>query len=165
MIMKQLAVTIIFCSSIIFQLSAQSKSFNLMLNTLLAKSVPIIKVSDINPKAKVIYLDARSKKEYDISHIKQAIWVGFDEFSINKLKKISKTESIITYCSVGYRSEKIVEKLQKAGFSNVKNLWGGIFEWVNMGLPIVDNSAKPTLKVHAYSPEWGVWLDKGEKVY
>jgi rhodanese-related sulfurtransferase len=156
--------SIVFSFTII-QLSAQSKAFNLMLNSLLEKSVPIIKVSEINQKSNFVYLDARSQKEFNTSHINNAIWVGYDEFSINKLKAINKNANIITYCSVGYRSEKIGEKLQKAGFKNVKNLWGGIFEWVNSGLPVVNNSAKPTLKVHAYSPEWGVWLDRGEKVY
>lgn len=163
--MSRIVFVFILFFSANFQLSAQSKAFNLMLNTLLEKSVPMIKVTEINPKTNVVFLDARSKKEYDISHINQAIWVGYDDFSINKLKSISKKTNIITYCSVGYRSEKIGEKLQKVGFSNVKNLWGGIFEWVNEGKPIVDLANKPTQKVHAFSPEWGVWLVKGEKVY
>jgi rhodanese-related sulfurtransferase len=41
---------------------------------------------------------------------------------------------------VGYRSEKVTEKLQKAGFTQVSNLYGGIFEWVNQGYPIVNQS-------------------------
>jgi hypothetical protein len=43
-------------------------------------------------------------------------------------------------------------------------MYGGIFEWVNNGYPIV-NSAGPTQRVHAFDRTWGVWLKKGEKVY
>lgn len=71
---------------------------------------------------------------------------------------------VIVYCSVGYRSERIGEKLQDAGFINVQNLYGGIFKWVNEGMPVY-NSIGPTKQVHGYSRSWGVWLQKGEKVY
>ena len=57
------------------------------------------------------------------------------------------------------------EKLKAAGYRNVRNLYGSIFEWVNQDNPVVDNQGKPTQKVHAYSRTWGVWLNKGEKVY
>jgi len=32
------------------------------------------------------------------------------------------------YCSLGIRSEVIAKKLKKAGYTNVFNLYGGIFE-------------------------------------
>jgi 3-mercaptopyruvate sulfurtransferase SseA len=66
---------------------------------------------------------------------------------------------------VGYRSEKISEKLKQAGFKDVSNLYGGIFEWVNQGNPVVDENGKITDNIHAYSKTWGVWLNKGVKVY
>jgi hypothetical protein len=65
---------------------------------------------------------------------------------------------------VGARSEKITEELLKKGYSDVSNLYGGIFEWVNEGKPVYTNNRKTT-KVHAYSMAWGIWLKQGEKVY
>ena len=68
-------------------------------------------------------------------------------------------------CSVGARSEKIGAQLRQAGFTNVRNLYGGIFEWVNEGQPVVTGANRPTDRVHAYSPTWGIWLKRGQKVY
>ena len=41
---------------------------------------------------------------------------------------------IIVHCKLGGRSAKAVDLLRKAGFSNVKNLAGGIDAWTNAGL-------------------------------
>lgn len=113
----------------------------------------------------VFLLDAREKKEYQISHIAGAKWVGYDNFKIKRVKDLPKDAKIVTYCSVGYRSERIGEKLQKAGFTNVYNLKGSIFKWINEGNPVVDDKNKPTQKVHGYDKKWGKWLKKGEVVF
>jgi hypothetical protein len=42
---------------------------------------------------------------------------------------------------------------------------GGLFEWKNLGYPIVDNNGKEINQVHAYNKVWGIWLNKGDKVY
>lgn len=162
--MKKIAILFfIFASS--KNIKAQSVEYNLLLNTLLSKTVEPIKIQEANKRTSTIFLDTRTKREYELSHIKNAVWVGYDEFSLKNLKNLKKDAEIITYCSVGYRSEKIGEKLKKAGYKNVKNLWGGIFEWVNEGNGIVNSLEVPTNIVHSYSPEWGIWLKKGVKVY
>ena len=69
------------------------------------------------------------------------------------------------YCSVGYRSEKISEKLEKLGYTNIYNLYGGIFEWKNVGKKVYDNKGQVTEKVHAYDNVWGRWLQNGEKCF
>lgn len=159
---KILLLTIISISGL---LVAQTISYENMLATLLKKTVEPIKVKTASYSKSAYFLDTRTKTEFEISHIKNAQWIGFKEFNINKLKNIPKNAEIIVFCSVGARSEQIGEKIKKAGFTNVKNLWGGLFQWVNEGYPIFDKNEKITQKVHAYSPEWGVWLLKGEKVY
>lgn len=102
--------------------------------------------------------------EHAVSRFDNARWVGYDEFKLDRVKDLPKDAPIVVYCSVGYRSEKITEDLQAAGFTNVRNLYGGIFEWVNSGHPVVDDSG-PTEHVHAYDRSWGRWLLRGEKVY
>ena len=71
---------------------------------------------------------------------------------------------MIVYCSIGYRSERIGEQVQNLGYKNVFNLKGGIFEWVNKGKTVM-TEGQITTKIHPYDKEWGVWLQKGEKVY
>ena len=60
---------------------------------------------------------------------------------------------------------KITKKLKKAGYTKVFNLYGGIVEWVNQGLPVYDPQGNSTNKVHTYTKFWGKWLDKGVRVY
>jgi len=143
-----------------------SSAYKALLNTLYGNStVPTVTVVDLKKMNNVVLLDTREKKEFDVSHLPNARWVGYDDFALDRVKEIPKTANIVTYCSVGYRSDKIGDKLRAAGFGNVHNLYGSLFEWVNQGNPVVDNAGKPTNRVHGFSRTWGVWLKKGEKVY
>lgn len=126
--------------------------------------ISVKEVLEMDTVKGIVYLDARERNEYDVSHIDSAIWVGYDTFDIDSLKDIAKDKKIIVYCSVGYRSEKITEKMLDAGFIDVSNLYGGIFEWVNTDQPVYDENGK-TEKVHAYNENWGQWVKKGDKVY
>ena len=113
------------------------------------------------------FLDARELKEYKVSHIKNAIHVGYDNFDLEATKKklMNKDAIIIVYCTLGVRSEDIAEKLKAAGYNKVFNLFGGIVEWKNEGHPVYNSKGKETEKVHVVSKQWGKWLKAGKKVY
>ena len=72
------------------------------------------------PKTNAFILDAREKEEYNTSHLKNAIFVGYSTFELDSvLSKIqNKNSEIVVYCSIGIRSETIASKLKKAGYSN-----------------------------------------------
>ena len=143
-----------------------SRAYKVMLEGMYKHSVPTISCNELKKEQKnVVLLDTRAKREYDVSHLPQARWVGYDEFNLKNVADLPKETPIVVYCTVGVRSEKVGEKLKAAGYQNVRNLYGSIFEWVNQGNPVVDNQGKPTQQVHAYSRVWGVWLNKGEKIY
>lgn len=118
-----------------------------------------------NSRADYILLDTRERGEYEVSHIEGAIWVGYDDFSIARISQINPSKKIVTYCSVGYRSERIGEQLQQAGYSRVYNLHGSIFKWINEGYPVVDKDGNPTQKVHGYNQKWEKWVKGGDVVY
>ncbi len=115
----------------------------------------------------IVLLDTREQFEYNVSHIEGAIYAGHETFEVsNILETIKDTNThIVVYCSLGVRSEEIGKKLQKAGYTNIQNLYGGIFDWKNKDYPVVNNLNKETESVHVYSKEWGKWLLKGKKVY
>lgn len=127
-------------------------------------SVEELKMKHLNDS--VFILDTREKIEYDVSHLPEAIFVGYSNFSEDEVSKIlkDKSASIVVYCSVGIRSENIATKLQKAGYTNVSNLYGGIFEWKNTDFKVFSNG-KETNKVHTFSKNWAKYLEKGEKIY
>lgn len=146
-------------------ISKKEKRFNKMLDGMLSHSVEEVGVHDVVADEDVILLDSRERDEYEVSKIDGAVWVGYDDFDLERVADISKDKEVIVYCSIGYRSEKIAERLKKEGYKNVKNLYGGIFSWVNHDKKVYDTTGVQTNKVHAYNRLWGIWLEKGEKVY
>lgn len=160
-------IVLISCLTVNNSLPAQvqSKSFNLLLKTLLDDDIPKIGVPEAAQSAgKFLFLDAREKEEYNVSHLQGARFVGYKNFALTALQDVPKNTPIVVYCAIGKRSDAITEKLQKAGYANVRNLYGGIFEWVNQGHPVYNNNGR-TDSVHAYGRFWGHWLERGKKVY
>lgn len=147
------------------QVHVDNKAFDTTLATMLAHDVPEVDVKMLAKDSDVVLLDARSREEYEVSHMKNAIWVGYDDFQEARLAGIPKNAHVVVYCAVGYRSEKIAEKMREAGYTDAANLYGGIFEWVNEGHGVVDMNGNPTQKVHAYDKTWGIWLERGQKIY
>ncbi len=143
----------------------KSKSYQILLQKLLKHDVPEISVDSLNKiKEPVLLLDARESGEFNVSHLNNAKWVGYKTFSMDSVKNIDKSKPIIVYCSVGYRSEKITERLLAAGYTNVNNLYGGIFEWKNRKLDVYNENGI-TNDVHPYNSTWGMWLKNANKVY
>ena len=116
------------------------------------------KLCEDSPDAYTL-LDARELEEYTTSHIPNAKYIGYEDFDISRLEGLSYDTPIVVYCSVGYRSEKITNKLKTAGYQNVYNLVGSIFEWVNQGHLIEDKNALPTQTLHTYNKAWSKWVD------
>ena len=132
------------------------------------ESVPYIKVSDLATiDIPVVLLDAREKNEYEISHLPNAIFVGYNDFDLKYTLELlkNKTQTIVVYCSLGVRSEDVATQLKDQGYGRVFNLYGGIFEWINQNQIVYNSQRQVTNKVHAYSEYWSKWLKRGIKVY
>ncbi|MTI22942.1 rhodanese-like domain-containing protein [Fulvivirga sp. RKSG066] len=141
--------------------------FDKKIKSLLNETVPLMGQAELREKInnnEVLILDSRTQKEYETSHIESAIFVDYDNFSEEMVAELDKEKSVVVYCSVGYRSEKIGEKLQKFGFKEVYNLYGGIFDWKNNGGEVVNKSGV-TDSVHTYNKKWSQWLINGIRVY
>ena len=135
--------------------------FDQKIRSMLRFDVPLISIAELKAKqGEVLLFDAREKKEFDVSHIEGAQYIGYNSFNASILQDIPKDKEIVLYCSIGYRSEKIGERLQKMGYTNVYNLYGSIFEWVNQGHTVVDQNGKRTNIVHGYNKNWSQWLDE-----
>jgi len=147
---------------------AQKETLSDVLAKFNDNSVPYMSVEELAiSSTKAIILDSREPKEYETSHIKDAILVGYDNFKLKSIiKKLpNKDAKIVVYCSIGIRSETIGEKLKKAGYTNVYNLYGGIFEWKNKNFIVIDSEEKETENVHTFNEAWSKWLLKGVKIY
>ncbi|MFT6442587.1 MAG: rhodanese-related sulfurtransferase [Salibacteraceae bacterium] len=158
-------IVAVFTTTLSFSQTVEDRGYSAKLQKLLSHTVPEVSVSEVDTNESIVFVDAREENEYKVSHIKKAVWVGYDKLNLSKLKDTHKNQKIIVYCSVGYRSEKVSEKLIKQGFTDVSNLYGGIFEWKNRGRPVYENETQTTEKVHAYDKTWGQWLRRGQKCY
>lgn len=134
--------------------------FENKIDALLSETMPFKYVSELSDKKldNFILLDAREWEEYEASHIPNARYIGYDHPVYTVLSDVDSDTEVVVYCSIGYRSEKIAEQLQKQGFKNVFNLYGSIFEWVNQGNEIEDIDGNPTNKIHTYNKSWSKWM-------
>ena len=139
------------------------------LELLYKNTVPLIQPAELEQWASdqgaLIILDTRSAAEYQVSHIRDARFIDYDTFDASVVSDLPKSSKVVVYCSVGYRSERVGEKMKQLGFEQVYNLYGGIFQWKNQGYTVVDRENQPTDSVHAYNKLWGKWLKTGIKVY
>ncbi len=153
-----------------FNLTAQQqKSIDHTLQLLNNNSVPYISVQELNEellKGEVLIFDTRKKEEYQVSRIKNAKFIG-EKLNAESLSldALDKNHPIVVYCSIGVRSEDLGEVLLKKGFTNVKNLYGGIFLWKNRGFEVFNQLDRPTENIHAYNRFWGRLLKSGNKIY
>ncbi len=130
--------------------------------------VPQLSTADLqkwlrDPKRqKPLLLDVRTEAEFDVSHLPDASRVDPSSKASDVLPFLPPGRPIVTYCSVGYRSSAMAEKLKKAGVPNVANLEGSIFQWANENRPVVAHG-KPAEKVHPYNAKFGKLLDEKKR--
>ena len=103
-------------------------------------NVEQIEPEDLYVLAKdIILLDVREPEEfasgYINAHTVLTIPRGKLEFlAIEKVaKQFGQDVQIVTYCLKGARGSLAALQLQKMGFTNVKNLDGGILKWLEKG--------------------------------
>lgn len=141
----------------------QNTEFKNLLDSMYQHTVPLISVEEFKllDKNDLYVLDTRETKEFKVSHLKNARHVGYFWFDMRNVYDIPENSTIVLYCSVGFRSEKIGEKLLRSGYSKVYNLYGSIFEWVNQGNPVYRSNGVQTSEIHGYNKEWSKWLQRG----
>jgi rhodanese-related sulfurtransferase len=106
------------------------------------------------PRQPPVLLDVRTEEEWNVSHVSGARRVEPNASIEEATAGMPKGTPIVTYCAVGYRSAALATKMREAGFTNVRNLEGSIFQWANEHRPLV-RDGKPVTAVHPYSSLWG----------
>jgi hydroxyacylglutathione hydrolase len=81
-------------------------------------------------------LDVRKPGEWNISHVKDAIFVPLAEMPDN-LGSFDKTMPYLVHCGGGYRSMMAISLMKKQGFKNLLNIYGGFGAMQQAGLEIV----------------------------
>ena len=108
-----------------------------------ASGVTNMNVSEFSKKiteAGVITVDVRTPGEFMTGHIEGAQNIDFESGNFeNEISTLDKNGTYAVYCRSGNRSGQAVKVMHDAGFHNVYNLNGGVIDWANAGLPLVNN--------------------------
>jgi rhodanese-related sulfurtransferase len=108
-----------------------------------SSSVIDLSVTEFSSKAAeagVITLDVRTPGEYAEGHLEGARLIDFQSGNFeNEISTLDKNATYAVYCRSGNRSSQAVKVMHDAGFHNVYNLNGGVIDWANAGLPLVNN--------------------------
>ncbi len=117
-----------------------------------------------SPVPAPLLLDVRAEAEFAVSHLPHARRLDPDTPDLTLLQDLPPDTPMVTYCSVGYRSSAMAERLREAGFTNVSNLEGSIFEWANEDHPVYRGD-RVVQQVHPYDKIWGLLLKKELHAY
>ena len=88
----------------------------------------------LDSKEEVLVLDTRNEYETRVGKFKNAIDLNLDTFrhfpnAIKSLPEEYKDKQIVMYCTGGIRCEKASAVMMKAGFTDVKQLEGGVLDY------------------------------------
>jgi hydroxyacylglutathione hydrolase len=84
-------------------------------------------------------LDVRAADEYASEHIPGAHHIAMGGI-LGCLTDLPTNQPVIVQCGGGLRSLVVASLLQKRGFTNIRNLVGGIDGWKQAGLPLEDKA-------------------------
>lgn len=92
------------------------------------------------PDAYVI--DVRENDEWAAGHAPEAVHLPMMDVPA-RLDDVPTEGDVVIACRVGGRSAQVVTFLMARGWDNVRNLDGGMIDWVAAGRPLVSEDGRP----------------------
>jgi len=88
----------------------------------------------------VVILDVRTPGEFAEGFIEGAQNIDFQSENFeNEIAALDKKATYAIYCRSGNRSGQAAKIMHDAGFHDVYNLDGGVIDWANEGMTLVQN--------------------------
>ena len=89
----------------------------------------------IKEKKDLQLIDVRTAGEYAEGHLANAKLIPVQELA-RRLSEINKSKPVLLYCRSGHRSGNALKMLQGQGYTDAKQIEGGITAWQEAGLPV-----------------------------
>lgn len=86
-------------------------------------------------------VDVREPVEHAEEHVVGARLIPLGEIE-QRAREITREQPLVIMCRSGKRGGQAVAKLQSKGFTNVRNLEGGILAWKEAGQPVASSAKK-----------------------
>jgi adenylyltransferase/sulfurtransferase len=84
-----------------------------------------------------LLLDVRQAWETQLCRLPNSVHIPIEEIEL-RTEELNPADEIVVYCHQGVRSAAVVQYLRDLGFTNVKNLAGGLDAWAR----IVDHAMR-----------------------
>ncbi len=75
-------------------------------------------------------IDVREPNEYQINRIAGSVLIPLGDVP-RRYAELDPEEEIVVHCKMGGRSAKAADFLRSVGFKRVRNLTGGILDWID----------------------------------
>ncbi len=108
----------------------------------------------------LVILDARSSKEFNVSHLPGAI-----RYSADILDTLDPTQPVLVYCTISLRSNSLAKEMSDKGFKQVYDIKGGLVSWVNDQMELINASNDKTDTLHTYDKWLAPFVREGTPVY
>ena len=101
------------------------------------QEIDVIGAAKLIQEKKVFVLDVREPSEYAAGHIEGSVLVPLGQVDARFQELIKrKDQPMLVVCGSGGRSAKAIEILSKHGFSQMRNIQGGMNAWRKASLPV-----------------------------
>jgi rhodanese-related sulfurtransferase len=95
-----------------------------------------------DPATRPLIVDVREADEFASERIAGVALVPISQF-VARHQELPKDRPLLMLCAAGSRSMSATMYLLQAGWTNVRNITGGMIGWRQAGLPIVTGTPAP----------------------
>lgn len=83
----------------------------------------------------VLFIDVREESEHRQARIPKSQLIPLSQIQ-HRWEEIPRDKAVVIYCQSGNRSASLIMELERMGFGNLMNLYGGIIAWHQCNLPV-----------------------------
>ncbi|HEV7810244.1 MAG TPA: rhodanese-like domain-containing protein [Candidatus Limnocylindrales bacterium] len=91
---------------------------------------------------KPLLIDVRERNEFEGSRVAGAVLIPISEFPARHAE-IPRDRPLLVMCHMGSRSASATMFLRTQGWTDVRNIEGGIDAWERAGLPVLRGTPQP----------------------
>ena len=95
-----------------------------------------------DPATRPLIVDVRERNEFDQERIEGVVLLPISEF-VARHGELPKDRPLLMLCAAGSRSTSATMYLLQNGWTDVRNITGGMIGWRTAGLPIRTGTAEP----------------------
>ena len=89
-----------------------------------------------------LIVDVRERNEFEQERVEGVVLVPISEF-VARHGELPKDRPLLMLCAAGSRSTSATMYLLQGGWTDVRNITGGMIGWRQAGLPIVTGAPAP----------------------